>query len=64
MKKKETKHLKLNKTKVSQLLELDLEKVKGGASGKTCEWDPYLEQYVRCNDYDYSTNGCDSTWST
>ena len=70
MKKVKPNQLKLNKSKVSDLLGLELEKIRGGVdsrgndSGRRCLWSPESCRYQRCDDYDYSTNGCPTTWGS
>ncbi len=62
MKKFKLNSLELKKTKIARLLDLDLSKVKGGNTTDDTISYPYLGD--KCNDYDYSTNGCYTTWTT
>ncbi|MCH2192577.1 hypothetical protein [Kordia sp.] len=52
------------------MLGLSIEKIRGGVdsrtndSGRSCLWSPESCRHQMCDDYDYSTNGCDTTWSS
>ena len=56
MKRKNLNQLQLKKSKISKLLEIDYSAIKGGYEDSQDPRD--------CKDYDYSTNGCYTTWTT
>lgn len=56
MKKVKISQLELKKSKISKLLQIDHTAIKGGYEDSQDPRD--------CGDYDYSTNGCYTTWTT